>query len=134
MNQLGSKGRGKPCRNEILAFITVKAGAEGGGLHLRQERRGLQLIIRQSFLVQQRRAWRQLASARKERGVWAPGTPCAPGVGAVTSGEQPGDCTVGLLPHGSKHREREKLGFQIRIIYLGVKRRVRGAFGGTLGL
>jgi hypothetical protein len=28
VNQLGSKARGKPYRNESLAFITVKAGAE----------------------------------------------------------------------------------------------------------
>ena len=41
---------------------------------------------------------------------------------------------MGPLLHGSKHQEWEKLGFLIRIIYLGGKCRVKGAFGGTLGL
>lgn len=131
-----SKARGKPCRNENLAFITAKAGAEDCGLHLRQRDGACNLESGSPSLCSSGvpHSWRQLASERKERGVWAPGAPCAPGVGAVTRGEQPGDCTVGLLPHGSKHQEWEKLGFLTRIIYLSGKRRVRGAFGGTLGL
>jgi hypothetical protein len=36
---------------------------------------------------------------------------------------------MGLLPHGSKHQEWEKLGFLIRIIYLGGKCRVKGHLG-----
>ena len=83
--------------------------------------------------------WRALfleAACFQEEGERSLGSryPGAPGVESVMSGAQPGGCTTGLLPHGSKHQEWEKLGFLIRIIYLGGKCRVKGAFGGTLGL